>query len=297
MFSSIKNNSTSAITISDMGLDIGPGLEVDINSSMYAKLIDSDDIIQFLNSGDLSIIYGGSILDINNSVNFCSRKYTPFFRNLDTNQMQQVTPLFLGETIYVTDQNFTVTWNGTDWIKNDPLVFNPNPAGTGNPGTYTESFEDLTALNYWYTPVNFPIISNTLDSTTTGTWNLKSSDTPSGRTGPSAAQSGSRFIYAEVSSGANSYTYKLRTTNFSKPTNISFYYNLTGSNIGRLKLNVFRNSAWENKWDASVDTGTGWTNVNLDISNLNIEEIEFEYSGASGYQGDCCIDNVSITSV
>lgn len=297
MFYSIKNNSATNIAISDMGLDIGSGNEVDINSSMYSKLIDSNDIIPFLTSGDLSIIYGGESLDINNSINFCARKYAPFYRSLDTNQMQQVTPLFVGETIYVNDQNFTVFWSGSEWIKNEPIVFNPNPAGTGPAGTFTESFEDLTSTNYWTTPINYPVISNTIDSTNTGQWNIKASSTPSRGTGPSAAQSGSRFIYAEVSSGADAYTYKLRTSYFSKPTNISFYYNLTGGNIGKLKVNIYRNGSWENKWNSSVDTGSGWNNISIDISNLNIEEIEFEYSGATGYQGDCCIDNVVITSV
>lgn len=298
MFYSIKNNSINTISISDMGLDIAPGTSVDINSSLYNKFIDSKDIISFLTSGDLSIIYDGYVLDINNSLSFHSRKFTPFFRTLTTDQMKTVTPVFKGEMIYVDDQDLSVFWNGTEWLKLDGSIFNPDPAGTGPAGTYNESFEDINiVLQNWYTPINFPIISNTLDSTTTGAWNIKSSSTPSSGTGPSGAQNGTYFIYAEQSSGANVYTYKLRTSYFNKLTTVSFYYNMTGSNIGTFKFNVYRQGNWENKYISSTDTGTGWVLVSLDLTGLNVEEIEFEYSGATGYQGDFCIDNVTITSV
>ena len=206
--------------------------------------------------------------------------------------------LYVGEIAYALDWNTLIFWNGTDWRRLQDLKFNPKPSGTGSAGIFAESFESISlVLNNWYPAPNTPSISTTANSTSTGYWNIRSGSTPSSGTGPTSPQSGSYFIYAEVSSGANALDYKLRTSNFAELINVSFYINMTGSNIGIFNFNIFSGGVWSTFYSNVQDTGTGWKFVNLDLTGLNIEEIEFEYSGATGYQGDFCLDNVEIQSI
>jgi len=298
MYFKIENSTSSIVDIPDMGVTFQPNEVIDLDSIKLGKLKDSTDIFPLLEDGSILIIYGVDALDLYNAELLINSSGINFHRSIISTEMKNITAIYPGEIIFVNDLGISVVWVGDKWISTDGLVYNPDPSGTGPSGTYTESFEDINqVLSNWNTPANYPGISNTLNSSTTGKWNIRKNTTPSSGTGPSAAQDGSYFIYAEMSSGADAYTYKLRTSYFSKLTTLSFYFNMQGNNIGTFKFRVYRNGSWETQYTSNTSTGSSWNNVSLDLTNMNVEKIEFEYSGATGYQSDFCIDNVVINSI
>lgn len=280
-----------------MAIEFSPNEAIQLNSTLYLKLIDSKDIVPYIQSGDISIEYYGAILDPQNSLEFQNSFGRPFIRSVSSTDIPNIKPAFSGEIVYLKDKGKQITWNGVNWIDPQGKGFNPLPSGEGPAGTYYENFSNMSqVLSRWYTPKDHPKIYEKQPGSKAKLWNFNSK-TPSGGTGISSPFDGSYFLYAEMSSGGYKENFKLRTTYFKNLQSINFYYNMTGRNIGTFKLNVYIDGKWINKYQNSSDTGNIWQNVYLDLSGLGVEDIEFEYSGATGYRGDFCLDSVTITSI
>ncbi len=163
-----------------------------------------------------------------------------------------------------------------------PAIIEKGPAGT-----YSEGFE--TNLGHW-------------SNVGTASWTRQTGATPSSGTGTAGANNGAYYVYTEVSSGANTETFTLSTHYFNYLRSVDFYYQLEGSDCGTLELQYKdRAGTWVTKWSISGNQGSSYINVTEDFSGVTdvdyINEIRFKYSGATDYQGDCCIDDVSIVSV
>ena len=149
-------------------------------------------------------------------------------------------------------------------------------------------------------------------------WTRHSGSTPSSGTGPSNAQQGSYYMYVEGSSP--NFPYKkavLISPSFDLSTlcniNFSFYYNMYGSNIGSLAVQVSTDggNTWSNNiWSKSGNQGIGWKNATVNLSSYagNLVKIKFIAVTGSGINNilprsliigdsdDIAIDNISLNS-
>lgn len=171
--------------------------------------------------------------------------------------------------------------------------------GTGPAGIFSESWEDdITVIaTRWSSPNNtFNTVSN--NATTAGYINKRTGSTPSGGTGPSSAADGTYYIYTECSSNGHLTDFTIETENFARLTNISFKYNMYGSDMGTFKLLYYVDNVWVERWSVSGDQGSGWIDVSFDSEEIyNAAKIRFEHTGATSYHGDLAIDNITITSI
>lgn len=167
------------------------------------------------------------------------------------------------------------------------LASSPVDVVKGPAGTYYESFE--YDLGQW-------------TNAGSGDWTRYTGPTPSSGTGTAGSYDGSYFMYCECSSNGYLEDFALSTTYFNKLRKVEFAYQLEGTACGTLKLQYKdKYGLWVTKWSVSGDQGSAYINVSEEFNGIaDIDEataIRFHYSGATDYQGDCCIDGVRITSV
>ena len=153
--------------------------------------------------------------------------------------------------------------------------------------TYTESFES-----------NFGSWTNITQFSTTG-WARRTGSTPSGSTGPSAAHSGSYYIYVETSSGSSYTSGNTDIIQYNLPSsetegNITFRYHQYGLDQGTLYLEAYTNS-WNTLWSSSGDQGNQWNTVSNE-SFSGATAIRFRNVAAGGYRGDVALDNITVYS-
>lgn len=131
-----------------------------------------------------------------------------------------------------------------------------------------------------------------------------SAGTPSGSTGPTAGYDGN-YAFIETSNpnnGVGNYG-QVTTTNFNELTQISFMYHMFGSAMGALVLysqNV--DNSWTERWrrDGQQQTAQGdafLSSGNIDASTWGAMGLRFVFEAPSGYQGDICLDDISIVSI
>ncbi|MEO0471964.1 MAG: T9SS type A sorting domain-containing protein, partial [Bacteroidota bacterium] len=146
-----------------------------------------------------------------------------------------------------------------------------------------------------------------------GAWNQDSGDdfdwirrtggTPSSNTGPSGAAVGSYYAYVEASSP----NYPSRLTSLSSDCfnltslnspELRFQYHMLGNAVGTLVLQARSGSgSWSTIWSESGTQGSSWNAAAVDLSSYSSSNnVQFRFRGttASSWQGDMCIDALSI---
>ncbi|GAA3622486.1 choice-of-anchor D domain-containing protein [Flavivirga jejuensis] len=139
-----------------------------------------------------------------------------------------------------------------------------------------------------------------------------SSGTPSGGTGPSAANSGNFFTYVE-SSGANALLKEAIITSpsidlsgYTSPS-LSFYYHMYGNNIGDLNIDINDGGGWTTLLTISgqqqSSNGAAWRNSlssAIDLSAYTGSTVQIRFHGITSntgnyYRSDFAVDDVLIT--
>ncbi|MBE9466969.1 MAG: hypothetical protein IMY72_01455 [Bacteroidetes bacterium] len=149
-------------------------------------------------------------------------------------------------------------------------------------------------------------------------WTRHSGSTPSSGTGPSGAQQGSYYMYVEGSSP--NFPYKkavLVSPSFDLSTlcnvNFNFYYNMSGSNIGSLAVQISTDggNTWSNNiWSKSGNQGIDWKNATVNLSSYAGDLVKIKFIAVTGSgtpnelprriiigdSDDIAIDNISLNS-
>jgi len=203
----------------------------------------------------------------------------------------------IGEMVYLIDMDrfiYSKEVNSSEWFNLiDNSIFTRPDHGIGSPGVFTSSFETVESASGGWIFNDGETIST---SPSGGQWCIRS-NTPSSGTGASSAKDGSKFVFTEVSSGGHSTDFTMETNNFSKCTDIKFWYDLHGTNCGTVSIEVFDGTNWNTIWEGSESTSSIWREVTIDLSVFMVNKLRFRYNGASGWSGDLCIDMIEITSV
>jgi hypothetical protein len=163
-------------------------------------------------------------------------------------------------------------------------------ASTVSSFPYAEGFE--SASNSWN-----QVSGDDLD------WTRRSGGTPSSGTGPSAAAAGSFYMYIEASSP----NFPSKTANLESPCfdlsglsnpSFSFQYHMLGNAVGTLNLQASTDgTSWTTIWSRSADQGSSWNSASVDLTAYgSATELRLRFNGttASSWQGDICIDDVSL---
>jgi hypothetical protein len=163
-------------------------------------------------------------------------------------------------------------------------------SSTINSFPYTEGFEGGTGA--WTQS-----FADDLD------WSRNSGGTPSSGTGPASAAEGSWYMYVEASSP----NYPSKNTLFTSPCfdmsglsnpQISFQYHMLGTAVGTLALEAsLDGTSWTQVWSLSGDQGSSWNTTTVGLSAYaGNAEVSLRFSGttASSWQGDLCIDDITV---
>ncbi len=164
------------------------------------------------------------------------------------------------------------------------------PCNTVSSFPYTESFE--SGLGAWTQEM-----SDDFD------WTNLTGATSSNNTGPTAAFSGSYYMYIESSSPNNpSLTAILNSpcfdlTNLSNPE-LVFNYHMYGASTGTLEIEVSDNGGtWTSIWSLSGDQGNNWDNAQVSLAayaSSSSLKLRFKGTTASSFTSDIAIDAVSV---
>lgn len=135
-------------------------------------------------------------------------------------------------------------------------------------------------------------------------WIRNTGSTPSNRTGPQGAHTGSYYIYLEASlpnypdKASRLVSPSFDLTNMTE-AEMTFWYHMYGSAMGTLYVDVSEDcGSWNNVWSISGDQGTAWHQAIVDLTPFIGKTIDIRIEGVtgSGYQGDLAIDDVGITA-
>ena len=144
-----------------------------------------------------------------------------------------------------------------------------------------------------------------------GYWIVNSGGTPSGSTGPSAAYSGSDYLYFETSTGgldtATAITPMIDLSGATTDAELTFWMHAYGAGIGSLNVGVSTSSTgpFTNIFNTTGQVQTPsdpWTQVGVNLTNYVGQQIyvAFTYArditGATSYQGDLAIDLVEVNA-
>ncbi|GAB5555647.1 MAG: hypothetical protein Sapg2KO_52380 [Saprospiraceae bacterium] len=127
--------------------------------------------------------------------------------------------------------------------------------------------------------------------------------TPSSSTGPSAAQEGSFYAYAEsnIPCATEDYTITSPCYDLSgqATADISFYYHMYGSAMGPLVLEITTNggSSWSSLWNQSGDQGNNWKHQVINLDAYTGQTIQLRFVGTVGYfRSDFALDNITVSA-
>jgi hypothetical protein len=157
---------------------------------------------------------------------------------------------------------------------------------------YFQGFE-TTCLGSW--------TQNTDDNIN---WTRRSGSTPSSSTGPSSAAEGSYYYYIEASGSNYPSKTAILTTDWinasalSNP-NFTFSYNMYGSNMGSLYLEISTNgSTWNTLWSKSGNQGTSWGATTVGLISFKSVPFQLRFRGVTGngFRSDMAIDKISISN-
>ncbi len=137
-------------------------------------------------------------------------------------------------------------------------------------------------------------------------WQTNRGSTPSQHTGPSGDQNSNNefgnYLYLEGSPGcyqdeAILYSPCIDLSNSIEPL-LSFWYHMSGSDMGNLHLDLFDGNTWYNNIMIPLvgNQGTEWQKAEVDLStfNENIINLRFRAYTGNGARTDLAIDNFSI---
>jgi hypothetical protein len=145
-------------------------------------------------------------------------------------------------------------------------------------------------------------VSSPKGTTSLFRWNVGTS-TPTSSTGPSGANSGAQFFYAESSSGsqgslAELYTPFVSINTLSTPS-LQYYYHMYGVTTGELHVDIFDGTSWVN--DIDVLIGAQQT-LSTDVWKLRVVSlagytgtvrVRFRVIKGNGTTGDISLDDIS----
>ena len=141
---------------------------------------------------------------------------------------------------------------------------------------------------------------------TNSNWNRDANGTSSRDTGPSAAQSGSYYIYTEASSPCYTTTaYKTKYTyspiydlGSKTSASVDFYYHRYGSALGPLYLEVSTDgSTWTSIWAITNTTSQNqWFQVTVSLNNYLTATTQLRFKGIilAGWSCDMALDNITV---
>ncbi|MEO1254561.1 MAG: T9SS type A sorting domain-containing protein, partial [Bacteroidota bacterium] len=199
---------------------------------------------------------------------------------------------------YATSENISIRFNGTtgsSW-QGDIVIDGVSLAQASNSSNScaSSSNDGFEASGSW-----FNASGDDID------WASNTGGTPSRDTGPSAAASGSTYVYVETSSPnypskvANLVSGCYDLTQVSNPT-ISFNYHMYGGSMGTLNLQVRSDGGnWNTIWSISGNRGTNWLSdaISLiDYASSSDVEIRFNAISGSSWQSDIALDNIIVGS-
>ncbi|MEA1952382.1 MAG: Ig-like domain-containing protein, partial [Planctomycetota bacterium] len=146
-----------------------------------------------------------------------------------------------------------------------------------------------------------------------GDWRRRSGGTPSANTGPSAAYSGSYYLFTDASSfqgslgSPNKSAYLDKTVDLSTFDNLDlrFYYHMYGDSMGTLYVDVNDGSGWDSDvWHITGQQHTSysdpWTLATVDLSTYAGESaVTIRLRGVTGSSiySDMAIDNVELVTI
>ncbi|MDY8135360.1 endonuclease [Aquimarina sp. 2201CG5-10] len=136
-------------------------------------------------------------------------------------------------------------------------------------------------------------------------WDRRSGGTPSNNTGPSAAASGSYYMYMESSSPNYSnkrailYSPCFDLTSETQAV-FSFKYHLYGaSNMGSLAVEASLNgTTWSSVWSISGNQGNSWKTANINLVDYIGKKVQLRFNGVTGatWQGDMAVDEIDLST-
>ena len=136
-------------------------------------------------------------------------------------------------------------------------------------------------------------------------WQVNSSGTPSGGTGPQNAFSGTNYFYCETSSpAATGDTYNLNSPTYSTvsgPQGVQFALSRVGATVGTLEVRMADMNAAVPSYDVVLQVYSGASNsewdtvlVNFPASTPSNISIQWNYIRGTSFTGDVAIDAVCI---
>lgn len=139
-------------------------------------------------------------------------------------------------------------------------------------------------------------------------WRTNSGSTPSSFTGPdidhNPGTSSGNYLYLEASfcwgKRAELVSPCINLTSTSS-AQLSFWYNMYGSDMGDMHVDVMTNGSWTNDvmTTLSGDQGSSWLNATVNLNPFIGNNINIRFRGVTGVdlRSDMAIDDVSITGV
>ncbi|CAE7468840.1 DHX37 [Symbiodinium microadriaticum] len=131
-------------------------------------------------------------------------------------------------------------------------------------------------------------------------WNQISGSTPSAHTGPSAAFSGSRYIYLEASGWNHpSQEFTLESPVFEEGNGFSrwvyFSYHMYIDAMGSLKLQSYNGTNWTTEWALFGDQGDAWHQAFVALPD-STQAVRFLGKTGGTFRGDISLDAVGTSS-
>jgi subtilisin family serine protease len=137
-------------------------------------------------------------------------------------------------------------------------------------------------------------------------WRTDAGGTPSGSTGPSTdfnpGLTGGKYLYLEASGGCTAKVASLVSpcidlVSVANPI-LSFAYNMNGSDMGSLHLDIFVNGAWVNDITTTVngDQGASWITRSVSLTPYIGSVVNFRWRGitGNGYRSDIALDDIQV---
>lgn len=159
--------------------------------------------------------------------------------------------------------------------------------------------DDLESMNGWSGSIG--------SGTTGGDWNYDANGTTSSNTGPSAAHSGSQYVYFEASSGDDTASFispAIDLSNANDSAELSFWMHGHGGDIGTLTVGVGNSPAGPFTTEfTSTDEFTNdeldpWSNIGVRLDGYVGQTIyiRFFYTAGSSFEGDIALDLIEVTT-
>ncbi|MDB2485216.1 fibronectin type III domain-containing protein, partial [bacterium] len=211
-------------------------------------------------------------------------------------------PVYTNRVLTVGTSDMTIST--VCWGSCSPCLYPPQaPTGltcaTGNPGAlFTDDIDPTTG---WSGDVG----------TGTGIWSINSGGTGSSGTGPSAAHSGSDYLFFEASTGgldtATAVTPMIDLTSGSSDAELTFWMHAYGSGIGTLRVGASTSATGPftelYAWNGQYQSGSSdpWYQVGVNMASYlgQMVYVSFTYergTAGTGYEADLAIDLIQVNS-